>query len=67
MNYLPSEAFFKPKSLDEDRIEYRDSEIDEETLKEIAGLTGGLYFRAEDTQGLQEVYSKINELEATGD
>jgi Ca-activated chloride channel family protein len=45
------------------RIEYRDSEIDEETLKEIADLTGGLYFRAEDEFGLQEIYKTINELE----
>ncbi|HMQ50923.1 MAG TPA: VWA domain-containing protein [Anaerolineae bacterium] len=45
------------------RIEYRDSEIDEETLKEIAEITGGLYFRAEDDVGLQEIYDTINELE----
>jgi Ca-activated chloride channel family protein len=45
------------------RIEYRDSEIDEETLKEIAEITGGLYFRAEDEVGLQEIYNTINELE----
>jgi len=45
------------------RIEYRDSEIDEETLQEIADITGGLYFRAEDTQGLQEIYDRIDELE----
>ncbi len=45
------------------RIEYRDSEIDEETLRQIADITGGLYFRAEDTQGLQEIYDTINELE----
>jgi len=45
------------------RIEYRDSEIDEETLREIADITGGLYFRAEDSRGLQEIYEKINELE----
>jgi Ca-activated chloride channel family protein len=45
------------------RIEYRDSEIDEETLREIADITGGLYFRAEDELGLQEIYKKINELE----
>ncbi len=44
-------------------IEYRDSEIDEETLQEIADITGGLYFRAEDTAGLQEIYDTINELE----
>lgn len=45
------------------RIEYRDSEIDEETLKEIADITGGLYFRAEDELGLQEIYDTINKLE----
>ncbi len=45
------------------RIEYRDSEIDEETLVEIADATGGLYFRAEDEVGLQEIYDTINELE----
>ncbi|MCG3207463.1 MAG: hypothetical protein FOGNACKC_01063 [Anaerolineae bacterium] len=45
------------------RIEYRDSEIDEETLKEIADITGGLYFRAEDKAGLQEIYDTISQLE----
>jgi Ca-activated chloride channel family protein len=45
------------------RVEYRDSEIDEETLRRIADITGGLYFRAEDGEGLQEIYDTINELE----
>jgi len=45
------------------RIEYRDSEIDEETLKQIADATGGLYFRAEDTAGLEKIYNTINQLE----
>ncbi len=45
------------------RIEYRDSEIDEETLIEIADITGGLFFRAEVEVGLQEIYDTINELE----
>ncbi|MEW5957741.1 MAG: VWA domain-containing protein [Chloroflexota bacterium] len=44
-------------------IEYRDSEIDEETLRQIAAITGGLYFRAEDAAGLQEIYDTINQLE----
>jgi Ca-activated chloride channel family protein len=52
-----------PLPFPDGRIEYRDSEIDEETLRRIADLTGGLYFRAEDTRGLQEIYDKINELE----
>lgn len=44
-------------------IQYRDSEIDEETLRQIADITGGLYFRATDTEGLQQIYDRINELE----
>ncbi|MBN1219821.1 MAG: VWA domain-containing protein [Anaerolineae bacterium] len=44
-------------------IEYRDSEIDEATLQQIADMTGGLYFRAENQQGLQEIYNTINQLE----
>jgi Ca-activated chloride channel family protein len=44
-------------------IEYRDSEIDEETLKQIAEITGGLYFRAEDKTGLEEIYNTIDALE----
>ncbi len=44
-------------------IEYRDSEIDEEALRQIADITGGLYFRAEDARGLREIYDTINQLE----
>lgn len=39
--------------------------IDEETLREIAKTTGGLYFRATDTASLQRIYAKIDELEKT--
>jgi Ca-activated chloride channel family protein len=45
------------------RVEYRDYEIDEETLQQIADITGGLYFRAEDAEGLREIYDTINKLE----
>jgi len=45
------------------RTIYQESEIDEETLKRIAELTGGLYFRATDTAGLARVYDQINRLE----
>lgn len=37
--------------------------IDEKLLKEIAGETGGKYFRAKDNQGLENIYSEINSLE----
>ena len=40
-----------------------ESEIDEETLQQIADATGGLYFRAQDTAGLQQIYDQINGLE----
>lgn len=40
-------------------------EIDEATLKRIADITGGLFFRARDPQSLAEIYEKINTLEKT--
>ncbi len=39
------------------------SGLDEETLEEVAKITGGQYFRATDTQSLQEIYNMINKLE----
>lgn len=39
--------------------------IDEFTLKRIADITGGLFFRARDPKGLSEIYEKINALERT--
>lgn len=38
-------------------------DLDEDTLTEIAQMTGGLFFRAMDPQQLAEVYQSINELE----
>ncbi|MCG6867243.1 MAG: VWA domain-containing protein [Gammaproteobacteria bacterium] len=40
-------------------------EIDEDTLRQIAELTGGAYFRATDAQALEEIYRRIDELEQT--
>lgn len=37
--------------------------IDEETLTEVAEMTGGQYFRATDTDSLQSVYAEIDKLE----
>ena len=39
--------------------------IDEETLKQIAEISGGQYFRATDTNSLGEIYARIDELEKT--
>lgn len=40
-------------------------EIDEKTLTQIANLTGGRYYRAQDFSALKEVYRQIDELEKT--
>jgi Ca-activated chloride channel homolog len=39
------------------------NDLDEDTLKSIAKITGGEYFRAGDADALQEVYHRIDELE----
>lgn len=46
-----------------ERLVYQQSQIDEATLQEIANKTGGLYFRAENTEGLRQIYEQINQLE----
>jgi Ca-activated chloride channel family protein len=40
-------------------------DIDEKTLQEIAGKTGGEYFRADSTDTLRKIYSRIDTLEKT--
>ncbi len=37
--------------------------LDDRTLREIAEVTGGAYFNARDTEALEAVYGKIDELE----
>jgi Ca-activated chloride channel family protein len=44
-------------------IVYQESTLDEETLRQVADITGGQYFRAEDTAGLKSIYDEINTLE----
>jgi len=39
------------------------ADLDEKTLTAIAELTGGRYFRAKDTAGLQDIYRLVDELE----
>jgi len=39
------------------------ADLDEATLTQIAELTGGRYFRAVDTAGLQDIYRLVDELE----
>ncbi len=40
-------------------------DLDEETLEAVAQATGGKYFRAKSTEGLIDVYRRIDELEPT--
>ncbi|OAV76166.1 hypothetical protein Barb7_00186 [Bacteroidales bacterium Barb7] len=40
-------------------------EIDEATLKQIASVTGGQYFRATDNASLKAIYSEIDQMEKT--
>jgi Ca-activated chloride channel family protein len=40
-------------------------DIDEETLTEIAQMTGGSYFRATNTESLSDIYEQIDQLETT--
>lgn len=45
------------------RMQNMQVDIDEKTLTEIAAMTGGQYFRAEDTEGLRNIYDEIDEME----
>lgn len=48
-----------------DRYQNVEVDIDEEMLTQIAEMSDGTYFRATDTEKLQEIYSQIDELETT--
>ena len=45
------------------KIQNVEVDIDEKTLTEIASITGGQYFRAEDNVGLSNIYEEIDEME----
>ncbi len=49
------------------RTVYQDVEInlDDQTLKKVAKITGGKFFRAMDTESLKLIYQEINRLEKT--
>lgn len=40
-------------------------DIDEQTLTDVARMTGAQYFRATDTDSLESIYEEINQMEAT--
>lgn len=43
------------------------ADLDEKTLKEIASITGGQYFRARNPQQLMQIYQLLDELEPIAD
>lgn len=58
-------APFQVDSLFGKKYVYLEADLDEETLRQIARLTGGQYFRATDTEALREIYRQIDEMEKT--
>lgn len=49
--------------LDDGQIATIDDDLDEETLAEMASLTGGKFWRASGSAGLREVFAEIDRLE----
>ena len=47
------------------RLRYERMPIDEDLLRDIAAETDGAYFRATDTQALEQIYQRIDALEKT--
>jgi Ca-activated chloride channel family protein len=47
------------------RYVYAHSEVNEESLKEIAEITGGKYYRARSGEELEQIYAEIDALEKT--
>lgn len=48
-----------------ERLVYQQVTMDEQTLKQMAEKTGGQYFRAENLEGLDQIYATIDKLEKT--
>jgi len=59
------EAPFLVDTIFGKRYVYQRVDLDEDTLKEIARITGGKYFRATNTKALEEIYDQIDKLEKT--
>jgi Ca-activated chloride channel family protein len=51
--------------MEDGRMTQVKMEIDEALLTEVAGITGGEYFRATDTSALEQIYQRIDALEKT--
>jgi Ca-activated chloride channel family protein len=58
----PGRAPIKKRGMFGERL-YLEMEYDEQSLKSIANITGGIYFKAKDTEQLQQIYQEIDKLE----
>ncbi|MBN1130356.1 MAG: VWA domain-containing protein, partial [Chitinispirillaceae bacterium] len=47
------------------QVQMMESDLDEQTLTDIAASTGGRYFRATDGEKLKEIYEQIDKMERT--
>ena len=59
----PAQGGCAPAQRFRRRIFHLETELDEETLRQIAATTDARYFRATDTEGLRQIYSEISDLE----
>ena len=60
---IGAESMTIPSLLGGERQVNPSADLDEATLTAIADQTGGRYFRAKDTAGLQEIYALLDEME----
>ena len=63
----PDGAYYKIMDLVEGikKVKVTEDELDEKTLGKIADITGGQYFRANNTKMLQDVIKQIDKMEKT--
>jgi Ca-activated chloride channel family protein len=57
---VPYQNVFGQKAYIDQKVD-----IDEEMLTKVATMTGGKYYRAENTAGLRKIYDEIDQLEKT--
>lgn len=57
---VPYQNVFGQKGYIDQKVD-----IDEEMLTQVADMTGGKYFRAENTAGFRKIYEEIDQLEKT--
>jgi Ca-activated chloride channel family protein len=47
------------------QVVYQRADLDEDTLKRVADITGAKFYRAQDTETLKQIYDEIDKLEKT--